>query len=77
VFLRRVGRLEAQFPCDIRAGGGIAGIIDMLAYDIQDLLLSLGKFFHHGHPMGIYTGAVIIYSIGEGDQAGICGPPFK
>ena len=70
MFLRRIGGFEAEFTGNICAGRGIAGLIDVLAHNIQHLLLSLSELFHHGHHLAIYTGAVIIYSIPPTVQQG-------
>ena len=63
MFLCRVGRLEAQLTGDISPGGRIAGVINVLADNIQYLLLPLCQFFHALAALFIYTVAVIIYSM--------------
>ena len=48
VFFGGISRLETQFPGDIRAGRRVARLIYVLADDIQHLLLTICKLFHHG-----------------------------
>ena len=75
MLLGGIGRFKPQVPGDIGTGGGVSGLVDMLADNIQYLLLSFGEFFHHGHHLGIYTGAVIIYSItARAQQASVTAP---
>ena len=64
VFLSSVGGFETEFSRNVGPGRRIARVINVLADDVQHLLLPLRKLFHYGHPLSIYTDAVIIYSIG-------------
>src|SRR5690606_18710037 len=66
MLLGRVGRAEAELAGDLHAGGGKAGVGDVLLDQLEDFLLSGGECAHVGAPVVIDMPACIfIQSVPE------------